>query len=563
MAKPKSLRASVGNINPLPNNVLVKGAADSQWGAVTNQNAAPPRSVVDIIRNPTPAEAYAQSVAVRSAINARNIPLLQVNARLFNRHGKEVVSGQLLRRFQQPNVGQKFSQFLQTLAIYCDLAAERFIYIHDDKENGEDNVAHVLNPIGAQVIDPAIPRFKEHIKMWRYIWENGKLEQIPASKVIYDLDPNPSSRVRGQSPIIALANSIGAAVEATRYNRSYFANNAEPSSICHLETSNAEIAEQFKREYESSHRGAYKAWRTMFTYNNPDGVGNVKFEPLEQYRPDDPFKTLLEHVQDEVSSIFMVPPLFGGMWNKTRFDSVKEQNDFFFESVFLPRVSLLQDFLQMWVNRLTLLGYSSKEVKFNKALGEKYEKAMATQVDSEVVLVLDCDHIPSVARLKQKHVSYAQALMDTFHLTPRVAAEEVGLELNLNSSADLVWYKSDQKYMPVETAKNNSTMPNPKTPAPVSEPMPTEPDAEQLDEHSDMATTKTSKTVQRKLKHKLITHIIKQLPKLPTLAEFDAYIAAKFKTEEQPFTRQLSRIYYSKLRRLPNVEAQKSYLREA
>jgi hypothetical protein len=144
----------------------------------------------------------------------------------------------------------------------------------------------------------------------------------------------------------------------------------------------------------------------------------------------------------------MTPPLISGQWDKTRFDSVDAQNDYFFGGVWLPLLDKMQSFYQKIIDSPYFRSSTGERVKcrMSKSMQERFEKARINS-KSDFVVILDPDQIPAVAKLKQHKIEYAQKLISTFHMTPRAACDELGLDLELNTASDMVWYDSNQKYI--------------------------------------------------------------------------------------------------------------------
>jgi hypothetical protein len=183
-----------------------------------------------------------------------------------------------------------------------------------------------------------------------------------------------------------------------------------------------------------------------------DGAFDVKF--LEAALKEGPFLALLQAVTSEVHASYMVPPLHGGQWDKTKFDSVEEQNRFFYESVFIPRCEDLQKFCQRIQDDYlyALEAKDLREVRLTKSMAGRLDRARSDSGGS-VLVALDIDHIPAVAQLRDYQLTRASRLIEVAHLTPRAACEAVGLELELNRTADFVWYKNDQKFVDPLTVK--------------------------------------------------------------------------------------------------------------
>ncbi len=299
---------------------------------------------------------------------------------------------------------------------------------------------------------PTLPRVPEDIEQWMYIYDNGQIgysrtEQktlIPAEDICFEHEWNPSSNIRGMSKLLAVINSITSYNNAQKYIRAYFQNNAQPSTLINVETDSPENAEAWKQEFLSEHGGEENAFKTMVTFG-----GKVTATPLSSPASEAPFQQLLANVKSEVASIYMTPPLVSGEFDKTRFDSVDAQCDYFIGNIWLPGVEKIQGFMQRIIDKWFATKSAGKlaDVKLTKGMSRQLKKATAN-AKSNYIVVLDTEHIPDVARLAQHKVNYAMKLIETAHMTPQAAFDYVGLDdLPLNPTANLVWYKSDQKFI--------------------------------------------------------------------------------------------------------------------
>ncbi len=447
-------------------NPINKGVNDSYFGAAASQNAAAPLTVKNIIKNLTPTECYQLCSAVRAAVRARTQPYEQVKIRLFmKKSGQEIFGGDIYNTIMQPNKYQDGNCFLKDLASWSDLGGERAIHCH--KMNNEE-VYHVMNPFGMLVVDPWLPRYPEEIKKWQYMHYNGQLEYILSEDVFYRHNWNPSSPVRGTSPLWSLTNSIGASYMAQRYIRSFFANNARVDQIITLDTQNNDELTAFKEEYLSEHRGDDNAFKTWIM----SGVNKIDVKQMAQETQDAPFQELIKNVNTEVMKVYSVPPLLGGNFDAVRFDSAEEQNRVFFENCWLPEMHNMQKYLQQFIDQELQNGTieNYKKPVMTKSMENRFDKLRGV-AEGSVVIILDADSIAGVAELQKHKVAYSQILQDTFHITPRASAKEIGIELDFNEAADLPWFNSSQKFMelkrdnasvvtPEEVAINENTKPD-------------------------------------------------------------------------------------------------------
>ncbi len=448
MARKDSNRDKNGRYLPVE-----KGALDSSWGAQQVQGVAP-KAIKNSARALTPIEAYQLSSPVRVAIRARSEPFNQVKIRLFDRRGNEVIDGEEYDFIQHPNPFQSGAEFICNLSALNDLTNERLVHVITE-ENGK-KIARALNGIGMLIMNSkghkgngsmgVNPRYPEDILSWRYIHANGEYEEFLADDVVFEHEFNASSPVRGSSPLYTVVNAIDSAYRAERYIRAFFLNGAIPTTLINVETDNPDLVQPYKQEYESAMQGDVNAWRAMFTYGH-----KVSVEQLSQPIEDAPFQQLIMNVHRQVQSIYLTPPIVSGNFDQVRFDSAAEQTSYFYGGVFLPNSDKLCRYMQKVLEKAYPVTNPQKCKKIDASnikpsLKKKFQKSLS-EAKGDLVIVIDADHIPEVARLKKYKIEYAAQLMHDFHITPRAAALEVDMELDLNDSSDLVWYDSNQKFV--------------------------------------------------------------------------------------------------------------------
>lgn len=421
-------------------------------------------STVEAVRNMaktlSPMQGFELSAALRTACNARANPFAHAKARLFNRiTGEEIISGDCYNFFKHPTKELPFGQWLKTIITWKHLSGERFLLA--DESDGLELIP--LNPFSMEIANPNAMRIRD-ITGWRYHWQNGIMKSYNSDAIIFSRNFSSASDVRGQCPALAVINQIGASYQAVRFIKDFFSNNAQPSRIitlppgCTKEQKNA-YADEFYRRY-SIYGGM--AFTDMITSGE-----EIKITPL-----DSPFKDLaaemgpiFEHERRAIFSLYSVPPLHSGEWDKTRFDSTEEQNAYFFESVVLPDAEEETEFLQHYIiNRFFALetGYKTVKSQVSKALKNKIDIAAANS-ESDIVLVLDMDGIPSVAALKRKKLTYVKSMCDTLRISPAMACRDLGIDCELGAESEFVWHANSDTYVGAD--KNAVILPEePKAP---------------------------------------------------------------------------------------------------
>jgi hypothetical protein len=138
--------------------------------------------------------------------------------------------------------------------------------------------------------------------------------------------------------------------------------------------------------------------------------------------------------------LYKVPPVHGGLWDKANFDSVDAQNEVFAETVLMPSAEHMSQYLQLIVDRWYGSSNNVTGVKHvSRAVKKAFEKASAERPESQIIVILDIDHLPIISKLKAQKLGYAKDYQATFKVSPLEAAEEVGIEIEANDANQQVW----------------------------------------------------------------------------------------------------------------------------
>lgn len=391
----------------------------------------------------SPADAYALSIDLRAAIHARNEPLSQGKIRLFyKKSGDEIVGGDLHQMLLNPCPAMSQSSFIYELGSWWDLAGEMVVgTIMDDKELPAG--VYPLNPFRLTVQQPLPARHLAAVQKWRYSWENGVQVTYGAESICLYKNFNPLSSVRGLPPVLAGTNEISSSYESMAYNRRFFTNNAEPSHIVNLpNVTDPKEIEAFKMEYLSNYSiRSGNSHKVMFV-----GGSEVRIEQISADVKEASYIGLQQLTSDKIMRLYKVPPVHGGLWDKAKFDSVSEQNKVFAETVLMPSAERTSQYLQMIVDRFfrSATNKSITPKKLSKSIQKAFDKAVYERPDSDIIVILDIDHLPIISELKTQKLAYAQAFQDTFKVSPFDAAEEVGIEIAPNAANQKVWVASTE-----------------------------------------------------------------------------------------------------------------------
>lgn len=428
---------------------IAKGIQDVAWGGSGATSTMTVEGLKAIVSNLSPAEAYQLSIDVKTAVSAIAQNICKAQLRLFDRRsGEEITGGDLFDLLKRPAPYWSTCSFIQELVSHYLLAGEMAASV---LLGGSGRVSGIipLNPLRLDIQDLPQAAQRSEIRSWRYFWPNGVQVIVPNEQLLFEKNFNPLSQVRGLPPILGGIQEASAAYQAFRYNSQFFANNALPNHILILPPGISPKDKQaFKDQYIGMH-SAYggQAHKVMVV----EGGEGLDIKPLEQPFKEMQFEGLIRLSTERIMRLYRVPPVIGGVWDSTKFDSVDVQRETFTEEVLLPIMGLTNGMLQSQLVDHYFRGtsISRSAAKMGGELSKAFDRARAERTESDILVLLDPDTLPIMGKLKKGRVEYAQKLQATFKITPQEAAEECGFDFQDNQANTIVWHAStEQPFLP-------------------------------------------------------------------------------------------------------------------
>jgi HK97 family phage portal protein len=472
---------------------------DPGWGEGTFQGGVISAKALQAIdRTLGPAEAFALSIDLQSAQSAITNQFFKVPVRLFYaRSGDEIETGDVVDFFRRPapnyTTGAWLSELVNWKGLYGEIAASVL-------QAGKGKINAVpISPGRLAFQTPTNPRVLGDIQQWRYIWPNGTIDIINSDSLVYWKNFNPMSPVRGLSPVLAGVNEISAGYEAVAYNKRFFSNNAEPSHIVVLpDAISPEDKEAFEKEYMAMHSTySGQSHRVMFVSGT-----NVEVKPISTQIKDAQFQVLQQMVTAKIAQLKKIPAAEMGVYDKTRFETIDAEREMFFENTLLPESELLTQVLQHQIVDRYFTNTKTTRAggkKLSKSLMHRVEKARVEQGDSEILVVLDMDALPIALKVKQSKLAYAVNYQQAFKVSPRAAAEEIGIEIEETPANQQVWVQSTEApYVdPAVAAQQAQDIAAAAQPDQVDANEPQEPDEQQASETDKSAAKSFAKAVRK------------------------------------------------------------------
>lgn len=390
-----------------------------------------------------PREQYELVIAVNTCVNAICRNISQVKIRILDRSGREVVGGQLydLLRRPAPNLSQR--KFLWELASWFNIAGEIVAAMYPLQGDMGIGKMYPLDPFNLSPMRPANPKVVSDIELWRYYWKCGQVEQIRSDYVLFEKMFNPKSDIRGLSPLTTGSTEIATGHHLSRYNKSFFENNAIPSHLLMLgegvgTAQRRDVEERYKSEFAAYNGNAHKV---MVVSGK-----NARVETLEQPFQDGAFMELRKSILQSVAMLYRVPAIEAGLYDKTRFDTAAEERKLFVESTLKPQCDLISDMLQhQLVDRHYAVTNYNRErsgfekSKMSKAFSDQYEQALYERSDSNLIVLLDTNTLPIMASVNASLISTAKDFREVLDLSANETAHHFKIDIPEREERDDIW----------------------------------------------------------------------------------------------------------------------------
>ena len=332
---------------------ITKSVADVSWGSAVGWQNLTVEGMRALYKSLTPAESYQLSVDLQAAIKAR-AQVAHAKLRFFHRKsGEEIIGGPLVDLMRRPAPGWTTYRFIRDVISHWHMTGEIAISVleagdnlTDDKENAFPRVAglYPLSPLRLSLQDPVLANDATEVKQWRYMWPNGVITIYGQRNLIFAANFNPLSHVRGMAPVLAGVNEISASYQAIKYNHQFFSNDAMPNHILVLPNGTSQQdKEAFKNQYLAMHSTYGGQAHKVMVIEGGEGMEVI---PLEQQVKEGHFTGLMTLTAERIMRLYAVPPVVGGLWDKTKFDSVDVQREVFLNDALMPDMEMLSQVLQ-------------------------------------------------------------------------------------------------------------------------------------------------------------------------------------------------------------------------
>jgi len=386
-------------------------------------------------------QAYREIIPVRTAIKALAMNVSKCPVRIFTTDGKEVIGGSLWNLFHKFGKNTSQAEFLTAIESYWSLYDEFAINLVTPKGSTRPIALETLNPSQLTVLSYKETQYGVIPEVWCYTEPTtGRRLEIRNDYLLFEAGFNPSSQ-RGYSPALTADSEINVYHQVGKYTKQFFSNSAIPSHLLVLPTGTTQKqAEAIAKQYYAGFNWiGGNAWRVQVVVGD-----KTRIEPIAQPVPSLDLIALRGSSTDEIMSLFGVPPLVGGLFSKTRFDSADEELQTFYDNTLTPDVIRISNAFQNQI--VNVFDWSSDlEISKDQPTIHQHTENVLNEVSnrsrSNLIVVLDLDASPIVARMQKHRVELAAILKQDLLLTPNEAMTFAGLDIppDKDGVRDRIW----------------------------------------------------------------------------------------------------------------------------
>ena len=559
----KSKQTSVATVNKGASNIgaAFQPNAGLQTSAVTTPEGAVTVAALNARFNSLqPVQAYQLSIAVRAAISSIANQISRCPIRLFDRKsGDEIIDGDLFNILRRPSPGWSQHQFVEECISWYNIENEIAIMIVLDQKGKPMGLLPIC-PTRLWVLEPSVINEIKQIEKWMYLWPSGmspfagigqaqptsapimggsyngyNSTTLDARQVIFYKGFNPSSHVRGCSPLITGVNELSTTYYAASYNKSLFVNGNFPNILVNVpETSSPQqikdLEQRFQEEFSIFNGQGHK---TLFIAGKKADVTTIGNGSKEG-----DFLGMQRFYMEQIFMLYRVPAIEAGFADKARYETADQERAIFLEQTILPQMNMFSEVLQhQFVNpyytfsdRKTLKRGNGK--KIGKLMEKSLDYSLDQRVESDIVVVLDPDQLPIMSEIRKTQWNSIQKMCDTLHVSVNEAAENLGFELPYSKVRDQIYIPSS--YQKIAESPDGVPQEEKKADLVQIEQVEALDDTDELDSE-DVDNSKEFRkkelltklhSVNRKLRSKYLESI--EDSKLPTLKELDLLIEKDF-----------------------------------
>ena len=182
-----------------------------------------------------------------------------------------------------------------------------------------------------------VPDPAGYISGYLYV-KDGREIALGRDEVVWFRYPNPIEEYAGLSPIAALRMTVDMNVDAIRFNRRFFQNDASPGRVylkADAELTSAQV-DELRRRWEQSFAGRDKA----HTIAVLDKSADLKTMAISQREME--FIEAQRYTKEEICGAYGVPPVLVGDLRQSTFNNFQQAKASFWDETLIPELELIE-----------------------------------------------------------------------------------------------------------------------------------------------------------------------------------------------------------------------------
>ena len=283
-----------------------------------------------------------QSYIVYRAIRALSENIPQAIYRIYDVGPTELteisMTDPLSKLFNKPNHTMSRYELWESIAAYLNLQGESFIYMAQSLGQlaGTSTLPAELWSLNPMLMKHSIVDGK--VVGWVY---NNEMPILPEELIHIKLF-HPRNNLRGLSPLLSARIEMETDYSASRYNKRFFDNGANPDGVVSVDKDKEITIEELrklKRLWNQNHQGTENAHRTAFL------LGGMTYSRMSMSQKDAEFIQGREFSRSAILSVFGVPKFVAGYGdkgevNRSTADAAKA---LFWTNTILPQLQRIQE----------------------------------------------------------------------------------------------------------------------------------------------------------------------------------------------------------------------------
>jgi HK97 family phage portal protein len=299
----------------------------------------------------------------------------------------ELENHDLIKLFNSPNPLQARATFIESVVAYYFLTGNTYVEVNRPDMKRPPTELWTVKPNNISIVPNSLGYPAKYVLKANQVTREWPVDFVTMQgNLLHVKSFNPNDLWFGLSPLEAAMISLSQNNQIQRWNLSMLQNNATPSGVLKVKSSDSNpngslTEEQFTRlqgEMNEKYMGARNAGRPMLL------EGNLEWQSISLSPKDMDFIKNKEVTAIDICQVFGVPPEMLGLGQKT-FNNYEQARLAFYEETVLPMMDILQTEFNKWLVPMFEKNATSYELKYDKDDIE----ALAVKRESKYTMVKD------------------------------------------------------------------------------------------------------------------------------------------------------------------------------